>query len=128
MLAVNSPCNDGDIALMNGSSSEGEGEGEGRVEVYLNSTWTAVSQYGATGWDYNDAQVVCRQLNLSYQCKPIYVHDKTTSRLDPYIQLLSIVNKDSTYYYKLQIIVLCHSLCTNGPYSNKLRTRSRVYS
>ena len=62
--SVNSSCTNGEIRLVNGSSDR-----EGRVEVCIGNTWTAVSEYG---WDYREAQVVCRQLDLPYQCMPLF--------------------------------------------------------
>ena len=35
------------------------------MEVCVDGAWSAVSEYD---WDYSDAQVVCRQLNLPHQC------------------------------------------------------------
>ena len=48
---------------MNGSSDR-----EGRVEVCIESVWTALSSLGLDRHTYA-AQVVCRQLDLPYQCK-----------------------------------------------------------
>ena len=44
------------VRLANGST-----EYEGRVEVYNNSQWHSVCD---NGWDLNDAQVVCRELDF----------------------------------------------------------------
>ena len=39
------------------------------MEVCIDNAWTAVSEYQ---WDYDNAQVVCRQLNLPHQCNVAY--------------------------------------------------------
>ena len=48
---------------MNGSSGR-----DGRVEVCLESMWTALFSFRLDRYTYA-AQVVCRQLDLPYQCK-----------------------------------------------------------
>ena len=62
---------------MNGSSDR-----EGRVEVCIGNTWTAVSE---NGWDYREAQVVCRQLNLPYQCMLYSLTSRHLSLTDLYL-------------------------------------------
>ncbi len=50
-------CSEGDVRLSNGRTSL-----EGRVEICTNDTWGTVCDIG---WQYRDAQVVCRQLGFS---------------------------------------------------------------
>ena len=57
-------CTEWDVRLMGGSSSDG------RVEVCRTNTWTTVD---SMGWDYNDAQVVCRQRGFYDACKRLYM-------------------------------------------------------
>ena len=50
-------CTDGNVRLVGGSDSR-----EGRVEVCANDIWGTVCDFD---WDATDADVVCRQLELS---------------------------------------------------------------
>ena len=54
-------CNDGDVRLVGGNSTS-----EGRVELCTQELWGANS---TSSWDLNDAKVVCRQLELPWQCE-----------------------------------------------------------
>ena len=49
-------CSEGEVRLVNGATDY-----QGVVEVCLNSVWGLISD---SGWDYQDAKVVCRQLNM----------------------------------------------------------------
>ena len=40
---------------------------EGRVEVCRGGVWGAVYDY--SGWNFNDAQVTCRQLGYPSECE-----------------------------------------------------------
>ncbi len=51
-------CVNGRVRLVGGSASN-----EGTIEICANSLWGLISD---AGWDQNDAQVVCKQLNLPY--------------------------------------------------------------
>ena len=53
-------CTEGWIRIEDGSI-----DSEGRVELCSNGVWTTI---GDSGWDYSDAQVVCRQLGYYDQC------------------------------------------------------------
>ena len=44
---------------------------EGRVEVCRSGVWGAVSDYN--GWNFNDAQVTCRQLGYPSECESVHV-------------------------------------------------------
>lgn len=61
------PCQDGSVRLSSGSSDR-----VGRVEVCLNSTWGTVC---ASGWDNNDASVLCKSLGYSpYGITALYIY------------------------------------------------------
>ncbi len=51
-------CTQGDIRLQGGTSTSG------RVEICNNNEWGTVCD---NSWDDVDAQVVCRQLNISFR-------------------------------------------------------------
>ena len=55
---------DGDVRLVNGVD-----EREGRVEICRSGIWGAVTDnldpIGGSGWTFNDAAVVCRQLGFN---------------------------------------------------------------
>ena len=54
-------CTHGDIVLVGGSNQY-----EGTVQVCRNEEWGTICDYG---WDYREAQVVCRQLGYDYNGK-----------------------------------------------------------
>ena len=51
----------GDVRLVSNQSTT-----EGRVEVCLNGEWGTICD---VGWDTAEAEVVCRQLNLTIECE-----------------------------------------------------------
>lgn len=56
-------CESGSVCLMNGSNPASLA---GRVEVCIGGVWgTACNE----NWDYRDAMVTCRDLEISTQCK-----------------------------------------------------------
>ena len=59
---VPSSCTTGNVRLV-----DGDNEMEGRVEVCRGGVWGAVYDYN--GWNFNDAQVTCRQLGYPSECE-----------------------------------------------------------
>ena len=53
-------CSAGNVRLVDGNSAL-----EGRVEQCTQGLWGAISY---SGWSSNDAEVICRQLGLPWQC------------------------------------------------------------
>ena len=92
-ISVPSSGTTGDVALFDGDS-----EMEGRVEVCRGGVWGAV--YDSTGWNFNDAQVTCRQLGYPSECGKVllvcracvyrYYHRNSTKHLSNIHKQLSI--------------------------------------
>ena len=51
---------------------DGDNEMEGRVEVCRGGVWGAVYD---NRWDFNDAQVTCRQLGYPPECELLCTHN-----------------------------------------------------
>ena len=58
---MSSSCTEGQVRLADGSTAY-----EGRVEVCHDRVWVAIYD---SGWSYNNALVVCKQLGYPYLCK-----------------------------------------------------------
>ena len=56
-----SSCDQGGVRLVDGNSTF-----EGRVELCTQGLWGAIT---TSGWSSNDAEVVCRQLGLPWECE-----------------------------------------------------------
>ena len=66
LFLLDRECNETEVQLINGTTPD-----DGRVEICLDGTWGAVC---GDGWDYRDADVVCRQLGYD-GCEPQYCFD-----------------------------------------------------
>ena len=58
---VNDSCNYGSVRLVNERTRN-----EGIVEVCLNGVWSNIKY---SGWNTPGAEVVCRQLGMSWECE-----------------------------------------------------------
>ena len=67
IFTMHAVCNDGDLRLMNGSSSS-----EGRVEICYNNTFGSICD---DQWGPLDAKVVCRQLGFSPMSMQVFRYD-----------------------------------------------------
>ena len=65
-ITVPSSCTTGNVTLV-----DGDNEMEGRVEVCRGGVWGAV--YDDSGWNFNDAQVTCRQLGYPSECELVCI-------------------------------------------------------
>ena len=63
LLCICIGCINGDVRLTGGSNYT-----EGTVEICVNGVWMLI---GGSLWDDIDATVVCKQLNLTTNCKDI---------------------------------------------------------
>ncbi len=61
MIIVNDSCTEGLVRLVDGRTPD-----EGVVEICLDGVWGRII---SSGWEVPDAEVVCRQLGLPWNCK-----------------------------------------------------------
>ena len=60
-----STCIEGDLRLRDGNNTY-----QGRVELCRQGLWGAISTFS---WNYQDAEVVCRQLGYPWKCKLVII-------------------------------------------------------
>ena len=66
LFLLDRECNETEVRLINGTTPD-----DGRVEICLDGFWGSVC---GDGWDYRDADVVCRQLGYD-GFEPQYLFD-----------------------------------------------------
>ncbi|XP_019848942.1 PREDICTED: deleted in malignant brain tumors 1 protein-like [Amphimedon queenslandica] len=111
-----SSCTDGSVHLVNGSIYQ-----EGRVEVCVDGVWGSVC---SSGWDTNDAKVICKQLGyldsepvVSLNGKygvgdgPIYFSDLSCQGWE---HTFTICSKSSYLHFTCSNIAIAGALCTDG--------------
>ena len=65
LYLVNDSCDTGSVHLLNGTTMF-----DGIVEVCLNGVWgNVISSRNTHAWNTPAAEVVCRQLGLSWECE-----------------------------------------------------------
>ena len=100
-------CSHGDVRLRGGT------EFAGRVEVCANETWGTICD---RGWDHEDAQVICNQLNLSYpenltqgnrvRVSSLYILKWSVLQFLLHVDQLVLVKEMVVYFTKMSTVLM----------------------